>query len=188
MMFGWNQNKKQKVRDENKKFDSPIWHIHKGDPPNYKTEISFNSILNLASICNTNDKKIIWGFIKKYDPSLSKKSNALFDQLIEYSLNYYNDFVAPNKKFHKITENEKVIFEDILDLLENKISSKNTSEEIQTELYDIGKKYKFDNLKDFFKLVYQVLLGQEKGPRLGSFIKLYGINETINSIKAILSK
>ena len=55
-------------------------------------------------------------------------------------------------------------------------------------MYDIGKKHKFDNLKDFFKLVYQALLGQEKGPRLGSFIKLYGINETINSIKTLLNK
>ena len=62
------------------------------------------------------------------------------------------------------------------------------SEEIQTSLYEIGKKYKFENLKDFFKLVYQVLLGQEKGPRLGSFIKLYGINETIDKIETALNK
>ena len=174
--------------DEQMQLESPIWHIHEGNPPPYKTEISFNSILNLASICNSNDKKIIWGFIKKYDPSLSENLNPLFDKLIEYSLNYYSDFVSPNKKFLKISKDEKIIFEDILDLLENQITSKNSSEEIQTKLYDIGKKYKFENLKDFFKLVYQVLLGQEKGPRLGSFIKLYGINETINSIKKILNK
>ena len=174
--------------DKKKQFDSPIWHIHNGNPPKYTTDISFNSIINLASICNSNDKKVLWGFIKKYDSSLSEKSNLLIDKLIEYSLNFYTDFVAPNKKFIKISKEEKIIFNDILNLLENEITTKNTSEEIQTKLYDIGKKHKFDNLKDFFKLVYQALLGQEKGPRLGSFIKLYGINETINSIKTLLNK
>ena len=174
--------------DPKKQFDSPIWHIHSGNPPSFKSEISFNSILNLANICNTKDKKIIWGFVRKYDPSLSEQTNPLLDKLIEYSLNYYSDFVAPNKKYLKMTEKEKIIFKDILDLLKNKITSKNTSEEIQNKLYDIGKKNEFDNLKDFFKLVYQALLGQEKGPRLGSFIKLYGIDETINSIKRILNK
>ena len=174
--------------DLQRKFDSPIWHIHKDKIPSYNSEISFNALLNLASICNTNDKKIIWGFVKKYDKSLTEKINPLFDKLIDYSLNYYTDFVVPNKNFLKLAPNQKIIFEDILNLLEKEITSENTSEEIQTRLYEIGKKHKFHDLKDFFKLVYQVLLGQEKGPRLGSFIKLYGINETINSIKKILNK
>ena len=105
-----------------------------------------------------------------------------------HALNYYKDFILPNKKFLSVSDDNKMIFQEILDILENKINNDSTAEDIQTLLYEVGKKYQFDNLKDFFKLVYQVLLGQEKGPRLGSFIKLYGINETINSIKKILEK
>ena len=87
-----------------------------------------------------------------------------------------------------MSPNQKIIFEDIVHILEKKINNKHSAEDIQTMLYEVGKKHQFDNLKDFFKLVYQVLLGQEKGPRLGSFIKLYGIKETIDSIKKILAK
>jgi len=171
-----------------KKLDSPIWHIHNGNPPSYKTDITFNSLINLVSICNSSDKKIIWGFVKNYDPKLDQKTHIEFDSLIEYSLNYYKDFVLPDKKYLPVPSNKKIIFKEIAELLEKKINNDHTAEEIQTLLYEIGKKYEFENLKDFFKLVYQVLLGQEKGPRLGSFIKLYGIKETVDLIKKILVK
>ena len=71
--------------------------------------------------------------------------------------------------------------------MKTQLRENNTAEEIQTLLYEVGKKHQFNNLKDFFKLVYQVLLGQEKGPRLGSFIKLYGIKETVESLKKVLT-
>ena len=170
-----------------KKFDSPIWHIHSGNPKGFKSDITFNSLTNLVSICNTDDKNIIWGFVNQYDKNINPINNPEFDKLIDHSINYYNDFVLPNKKYLKVSSETKVIFEDIIYLLENKVTEKNDSEEIQTQLYEIGKKHKFENLKDFFKLVYQVLLGQEKGPRLGSFIKLYGIKETVESLKKVLT-
>ena len=170
-----------------KKLDNPIWHIHNGHVPEYRSKITFNSLVNLVSICNSSDSKIIWGFVNKYDPNINKVSNPEFEDLINYSINYYNDFVLPNKKYLKVSSETKVIFEDIIYLLENKVTEKNDAEEIQTQLYEIGKKHKFENLKDFFKLVYQVLLGQEKGPRLGSFIKLYGIKETVESLKKVLT-
>ena len=172
---------------EQNKFDSPIWHIHGGKPPKYRSKITFNSLINLVSICNSTDKKIIWSFINKYDSNLNKKNNPNFDKLIDYSLNYYKDFVLTNKNYLIIHDSQRKIFEEIIKVLQNIKLNNPRSEEIQTSLYEIGKKYKFENLKDFFKLVYQVLLGQDKGPRLGSFIKLYGINETINSLKKNLS-
>ena len=76
----------------------------------------------------------------------------------------------------------------MLSLLENKVRKDPSAEDIQTMLYEVGKKHKFENLKDFFKLIYQVLLGQDQGPRLGSFIKLYGVKETIDLIKKTLAK
>ncbi len=174
--------------DEIKKFNSPIWHIHDGNPKDFKTEISFNALINLVSICNSTNKNIIWGFVNKYDQNISPKNNPEFDCLIDYALNYYQDFVLPNKKYFKLNEKNKIIFKDIFDMLSTDISIKSSSEDIQTLLYEIGKKHKFDNLKDFFKLVYQVLLGQERGPRLGSFIKLYGIEETKKHINQLLNE
>ena len=165
------------------KIDSPIWHIHAGKPKNFKSDITFNSLTNLVSICNTDDKKVIWGFIKQYDSNISPSNNPEFDKLIDYSINYYKDFVLPTKKYLNVDQNNKVIFQEILDVLKIKVKENSSAEDIQTLLYEVGKNHKFQNLKDFFKLVYQVLLGQEKGPRLGSFIKLYGIDETIKIIE-----
>ena len=166
-----------------KKIDNPIWHIHAGNPKSFKSDITFNSLTNLVSICNTDDKDIIWSFVNQYDSNLSPSSNPEFDKLIDYAINYYTDFVLPHKKYLEINNNNKIIFEEILNVLRTQVSENNSSEEIQTLIYEIGKHHQFENLKDFFKLVYQVLLGQEQGPRLGSFIKLYGIKETIKIIE-----
>tara|TARA_Y100000768_G_scaffold370433_1_gene336242 strand:- start:349 stop:1932 length:1584 start_codon:yes stop_codon:yes gene_type:complete len=169
-----------------KKLDSPIWHIHSGKPKDFKTDINFNTLTNLVSVSNSNDKKVIWSFINKYDKNLNPEANQEFDRLIDFALNYYNDFILPKKKYLKINDINKSIFLDIINVLENDIYSESTAEEIQTLLYEVGKKHKFDNLKDFFRLVYQVLLGQDQGPRLGSFIKLFGIRETIDYIKKLI--
>ena len=174
--------------EENKKLDSPIWHIHSGKPKQFKTEINFNTLTNLVSISNTSDKKVIWSFINKYDKELNSINNPEFDRLIDYSLNFYNDFILPNKKYLKIDKTNKALFLDIINTLENDVGINSSSEEIQTLLYEIGKKHNFENLKDFFKIVYQVILGQEQGPRLGSFIKLFGITETIDYIKNLIDK
>ena len=168
--------------EDHKKFDSPVWHIHSGKQINFKSDITFNSLTNLVSICNTSDKNIIWGFINQYDASINLQNNTQFDNLIDYSINYYNDFVLPNKKYLNIDDSNKAVFKNIRDILKNKINENTSAEEIQTLLYEVGKKNEFQNLKEFFKLVYQVLLGQEQGPRLGSFIKLYGVDETIKII------
>ena len=132
---------------------------------------------------STDDKKIIWSFINQYDSNLSPSTNPEFDKLIDYAIHYYIDFVLPNKKYLDINDTNKIIFEEILNVLKKQVSNNNSAEEIQTLLYEVGKKNQFENLKDYFKLVYQVILGQEQGPRLGSFIKLYGIQETINIIE-----
>jgi len=166
-------------------YENPIWHIHNGIAPEFKSEITFNSLLNLVSVCNTSENEIIWGFVNEYDSSLNPKDNPQFDLLIQYAINYYNDFVLPKKKYLKIDNSNKSIFLNMKKILKE-IDSKSSSEAIQTEIYELGKRHEFENLRDFFKLIYQVLLGQNQGPRLGSFIKLYGIKKTINLIDKVL--
>ncbi len=172
--------------DDTKKLDSPIWHIHSGKPNKFKTDITFNTLINLVSVSNSVQKKVIWSFINKYDGHLNPNTNPEFDRLIDFALNYYNDFIVPKKKYTKIDKNNRNVFTDIIKLLENEIDDDSSDEDIQTLLYDIGKKHNFENLKDFFKLVYQVLLGQDQGPRLGSFIKLFGVRETVDYIKKLI--
>ena len=167
------------------KFNNPTWHIHSGHPPKPESEINFNSLMNLVNICNSTNKKVIWGFLKEYDQSLDHKNNPLLDDLIQYAINYYIDFVIPTKKYLLVNSNNKKVFEDLHNLLKN-ISNNSTSEQIQTEIYEIGKKHNFLNLRDFFKLIYQVLLGQEQGPRLGSFVKLYGKKNTCLLLEKVL--
>ena len=168
--------------DLNDQYNNPAWHIHNGNPPEVKKDLTFNALINLVSVCNSNEKDIIWGFLKEYDSSLNPVTNQEIDKLIDYAINYFNDFVLPNKKYLKIDETNRLIFEDIKSLLK-KTNNNSNSEAIQTEIYEIGKKHNFNNLRDFFKLVYLVLLGQEQGPRLGSFIKLYGIDKTLELIE-----
>ena len=179
--------KKYHEQENNDKYDNPVWHIHKGKAPKFKTEINFNSLINLVSICNSTDKKVIWGFVKEYDKSLNPEINIEIDKLIQYAINYYKDFILPNKKYKKIDNENKTIFEDILNLLKQ-TNSDESSEEIQTKIYEIGKKHNFSNLRDYFKLLYQVILGQEQGPRLGSFFKLYGIKKICVFLETILEE
>ncbi len=126
--------------DDSKKPDSPIWHIHSGKPKEFKTDINFNTLTNLVSVSNTKNKKIIWSFINKYDEKLNSENNPEFDRLIDFALNYYNDFILPTKKYEKINDKNKDVFLDIIHVLENEISSNSSAEDIQTLLYEIGKK------------------------------------------------
>ena len=126
-------------------------------------------------------------FVKEYDASLSAENNHEFDRLIDYAINYYTDFVMPKKKYLPIDNSNEDIFLDILNFLK-KIDVESSSEDIQKQIYQIGKKHNFPNLRDYFKLIYQVLFGQEQGPRLGSFIRLFGIDKSISLIEDTLSK
>ena len=105
---------------------------------------------------------------------------------LDFALNYYEDFILPKKKFLEIDSSNKEVFIDIINVLENEVTENSSSEDIQTLLYEVGKKHEFENLKDFFKLVYQVILGQDQGPRLGSFFKLFGLRETIDYLKKLI--
>ena len=113
------------------KYNSPVWHIHNGKPPKIKNELTFNSLLNLVSVCNSNEKSIIWKFINEYDASLNPLDNKEIDLLVGYAINYYNDFIMPNKNYLKIDSSNKIIFTDLKELLLN-IDQNATSEIIQT--------------------------------------------------------
>jgi lysyl-tRNA synthetase, class I len=105
------------------------------------------------------------------------------DKLVGYALNYYRDFIKPKKKYRKPSDMERLALEDLLESL-GKVED--SAEAIQTEVYEIGKRHPFGELRAWFKALYETLLGQEQGPRMGSFIALYGKAETAKLIRAAL--
>ncbi len=165
--------------------NNPVWHVHNGKPPEEELPLSFGILLNLASVCNTEDKNILWGFISRYAPGASPESMPIVDHLVGYAITYYRDFVKPNKHYRTPTEEERKALEDLAQSLKN---LPRDAEAIQTEIYEVGKRHKYTNLRDWFHALYQILLGQDEGPRMGSFIALYGIEETITLIMDALNK
>ncbi len=157
---------------------NPAWHIHEGTPPTADLPVTFGLLLNLVSAANAHDKQVLWGFIKRFAPDATPESQPLLDDMAGYAIAYYEDFVRPTKQFRAATETEATA----LMALREKLSSApagTSAEDLQTLVYEAGKENGFaDSLKDWFKAIYEVLLGQSQGPRFGSFIALYGIEET----------
>ncbi|MBT7138320.1 MAG: lysine--tRNA ligase, partial [Rhodospirillaceae bacterium] len=113
-----------------------------------------------------------------YRPGATPENAPILDKLVEYAINYYRDFVRPAKQYRKPGEVEKAALEDLAKTLQI-LPAGSEGADIQTEVYEVGKRHNFENLKDWFKALYEILLGQSQGPRMGSFIALYGIDETV---------
>ncbi len=175
----------EKLEDA-KKIDNPVWHIHHGAPPMEKAHLSFNILLNLAGVCHTEEKSVLWHFITRYRPDATPQSAPILDRLVEYAINYYRDFVKPTKVYRQPDQIERAALEDLAQALE-KLPTDTTAEDIQTEVYEIGKRHDFADLKSWFKALYETLLGQSQGPRMGSFFALYGVGESISLIRRALA-
>jgi lysyl-tRNA synthetase class 1 len=166
--------------EDEKKLASPIYHIHGENPPEINLgSISFSLLLNLASACNPDNEDILWGFISEYDDSLSKDNSPYLGVLVRCAINYYDDFIKPNKNFRAASEEEK---KAILELKKRlSVTDSKSAQELQNIVYDIGNEFEF-NLRGWFQALYQILLGQDQGPRMGSFIALFGVDKMIGLI------
>lgn len=170
-----------------KKLANPVHHIHKGVVPKIDCfGISFGLLLNLASVCNPEDKSVLWGFISKYAASANPETAPYLDHLANFAVRYYNDFVKAHKIYSKPDESQKSTLDKIFSMLDA-ISDDMSAEQIQEKIYDIGMQDYPENLREYFKDLYQILLGQTEGPRLGSFIKLFGIENMKRLIKEKLA-
>jgi lysyl-tRNA synthetase class 1 len=163
--------------DQATKLMNPVWHIHNGAPPAAELPISFALLLNLASASNSEDREVLWGFIRRYAPDATPEGHPLLDELVGYAIRYFHDFVKPAKQYRLPTKKERAAFAD-LDKRLAALPDKVLAEEIQNEVYAVGKAHSFEPLRAWFQALYQVLLGQTQGPRFGSFVELYGVAET----------
>lgn len=167
-------------QDQAKRFANPVYHIHNGNVPAETMEISYSLLLNLVSACNTDNEDTIWKYIANFLPHSAKGKNALLDRMVRGAINYYKDFVKPKKQFREASTDEKDALHTLISVLKEMKGS--TAAELQNAVYDVGKKYDLD-LKLWFQALYEILLGASQGPRFGSFIALYGTDETIALIQ-----
>ena len=168
------------------RLDNPVWHIHNGRPPSEKFPVGFGLLLNLASVCNTEDTAVLWGFVERYAPGANAKTHPFLDAMIGFALAYYRDFVKPSKHYRQPNEAEREALEDLAAALAN-LPRGADAEAIQNEIYAVGKRHPFADLRAWFQALYEILLGQSQGPRLGSFFALYGLDETDVLIRKALA-
>lgn len=176
-------------QDAAKKLENPAWYIHDGAIPNAQhTPISFALLLNLVNAANTDDPATLWKFIQTAAPDATPESAPFLDRLVDYAIRYYTDFILPEKQYRAPDARETAALGALATTLEN-MDSGLPAEEYMTEVFSAGKNngYEKDELRDWFKAIYEVCLGQSQGPRFGSFIKLYGVEDTVNLIRNALS-
>jgi len=173
---------KFKEQDEKQKILNPVWHIHNGNPPKEKSIMPFSVLLNLVGTSNATDKNVLWKFIKKNKKDIKISEHPILDSLVTYALKYFEDIVKPNKKYRKPTDKEKKALEDLVKRLKD-CKEETDPESIQTIVYSVGKDngYK-ENLRGWFKAIYEIIFGDEDGPRMGFFISFFGIKESIELI------
>jgi lysyl-tRNA synthetase class 1 len=168
------------------RLDNAAWHIHAGMPPAPEGHVTFGLLLNLASVCNTEDPAVLWGFITRYAPDATAETAPILADLVGHAIAYYRDFVKPAKQYRAPDATERAAIEDLVQAL-NALPAAADAETIQTEVYEVGKRHAFENLRDWFRALYETLLGQSQGPRFGSFVALYGKDETVALIRRVLA-
>src|SRR6266851_1248696 len=190
-----------KRQDLRQRLSNPVWHIHSGDPPPPEVPIAFSMLLKLVSASNAEDPATLWGFIGRYWAGVTPQSHPKLDALVTYAIHYFRDFVLPAKKFREPTAAERKALLDLRDAL-SQLPADASPERIQEVVYEVGRREPFldrtGKIKtkdgkpgvslEWFNLLYQVLFGEEKGPRFGSFVAIYGLDNTVALIDGALAR
>ena len=186
-------------QDWKERLGNPVWHIHSGNPPAIDLPVSFALLLNLVSASNAQNKDVLWGFISRYAPGVTAATHPELDRLTGYAIRYFDDFVKPSKVYRAADAVEREALTALSDAL-GALPADADGEAIQNAALNVARKVERyqDHAKRspeggpgvsvaFFQMIYQVLIGQERGPRFGSFAALYGIGETRALIERALA-
>ena len=156
---------------------NPAHHIHAGKVPTETLPLTYGLLLNLVSLPGVADKDTAWRFVQRYAPGTSPARDPELDELIGLAVNYARDFVVPELKRRPPTDTERDALKD-LDSELARLPSDASAEVIQTQVFEVGKRHPFESLRGWFQALYETLLGSSQGPRMGSFIALYGIDNS----------
>jgi lysyl-tRNA synthetase class 1 len=168
------------------RLSNPVWHIHAGAPPKADNPVPFTMLLSLVTASNAENAETLWGFIGRYRPGVTPQTHPHLAALVDYAIHYFRDFVQPAKKFREPSAAERAALIDLRDAL-SQLPADASAPAIQDVVYEVGRREPFLDEKkkakdgkpgvslDWFNMLYQVLLGQEKGPRFGSFVAVTGL-------------
>lgn len=186
-------------QDWKERLGNPVWHMHDGNPPDIDMPVPFSLLLNLVSASNAQNKDVLWGFISRHTTNVTPETHPELDQLVGHAIRYFDDFVRPTKTFRAADEVEREALE-ALDAALGALPADAGGEAIQNASLNVARKIERyqDHSKQspeggpgvsgaFFQMIYQVLIGQERGPRFGSFAALYGVAETRALIQQALA-
>jgi lysyl-tRNA synthetase class 1 len=192
-------------QDTVQRLNNPVYHIHGLNVPSSDMVVSFAMLLNLASVSSAETKEAMWGFIYQYAPDATPKDNPVLDEAAGFAVRYFHDFVKPARIFRLPNDQEATALVDLaaglqdINVAKAMIEMKNadmgkdadlsnyglsSADDLQALVFAVGKNHGFENLRDWFQAIYEVLLGASQGPRFGGFIALYGVDETIALIEA----
>ncbi|WP_430911759.1 lysine--tRNA ligase [Methylobacterium sp. sgz302541] len=185
---------------------NPVWHLHAGEPPAPETiggtadtkgtTLTFAMLLNLVTVANAEEPGVLWGFIRRYAPDVGPQTHPGLDRLVGHALAYYRDFVRPAKTYRAPTPEERAALEDLFATLDGHQGSTDP-DALQAIVYEVGRRHFPDTSgkakspdgrpgvsQAWFTSLYNVLFGEARGPRFGSFVALYGVEET----RALIAK
>ncbi|HEX8585873.1 MAG TPA: lysine--tRNA ligase [Allosphingosinicella sp.] len=165
------------AQDWAKRLGNPVHHIHAGLVPEARMPLTFGLLLNLVAVASSDDKTLLWAFVKRYAPDVALETHPELDALIGYAAAYFRDFVKNTLQRRAPDEKEAAALRD-LDAQLAGLAEDTPADELQNLVFEVGKAHGFETLRDWFKALYETLLGTSQGPRMGSFIALYGVENS----------
>ncbi len=174
-------------QDLKQRLGNPVHHIHDGQVPDEALPVTFGLLLNLVGVMGEATREQVWGYLGNYIPDADPARYPALDRLIGHALAYARDFVAPTLQ-RRAPEGVEVAALARLDAELAALPADAPAEDIQNIVYEIGKTGGFAELRDWFRALYETLLGSAQGPRMGSFIKLYGIANSRTLIADALAR
>ncbi len=171
---------------------NPAWHIHGGVVARgAEAPVGFAMLLNLAGVVNADEPSLLWGFLGRYGVEGGPEANPFLARLVEHAVAYHRDFVRPGKRYRAPDARERAALADLAETLRGLEpagvgGAAPDAEAVQAVVFEVGKRHAFPELRAWFGCLYQVLLGQQEGPRFGVFAALYGVSETVALIEGAL--
>jgi lysyl-tRNA synthetase class 1 len=183
----WTHVGKYAEQDDRKKIENPALYIHQGDVPSVTPPVSFGLLLNIVDASGTSDTQVLRGFVAKYRPDASEEEMQALEPMLGHAVNYFQDFVLPKKSFRKPTDQERAALETLSARL-REIGEGREEDAYQTAVFDAGKSQDYENIREWFKGLYEVVFGQAEGPRMGPFVAIYGASDTADLIDQALAR
>ena len=195
----WQFREKLPEQPVEQQLGNPAWHLlgangghgQDGLPPGAgdSLPVTYGLLLNLVGLPGIGTKEIIWSYLRQYQPGLTPETHPELDRLVTSAVNYGCQFVVPTLQRRGPEANEAAALKALDETLAG-FADDIPAEDLQTAVYEIGKReeFGFGNLRDWFKALYETLLGSSQGPRMGSFIALYGVANTRRLIAEALER